>query len=80
MKPLVHGLQSALVVGPSPTTPVVDEDEAVRRALRSPWSGRPLGELVGGGDQVVVVFPDITRPMPNTTVLPPLLACPNSRT
>jgi len=66
--------EGSLVVGPSPTTPVADEDEAVRRALRSPWSGRPLGELVGGGDQVVVVFPDITRPMPNTTVLPPLLA------
>ena len=28
---------------------------------------------MGATDQVVVVFPDITRPMPNTTVLPPLL-------
>ena len=36
--------------------------------------GRPLDELIGPDDRVVVVFPDITRPMPNTTVLPPLLA------
>lgn len=63
----------SLVVGPSRSTPVSDEQEAVRRALRSPSSGRPLGDLVGATDQVVVVFPDITRPMPNTTVLPPLL-------
>jgi nickel-dependent lactate racemase len=63
----------SVVVGPSPSTPLADEEEAVRRALRSPGWGRPLGELVGAGDQVVVVFPDITRPMPNTTVLPPLL-------
>ena len=62
-----------LVVGPARSTPVADENDAVRRAVRSPSSGRPLGDLVGAGGQVVVVFPDITRPMPNTTVLPPLL-------
>jgi len=64
---------ASLVVQPSRSTPVADEPEAVRAALRSPSSGRPLAELVGATDQVVVVFPDITRPMPNTTVLPPLL-------
>jgi nickel-dependent lactate racemase len=34
-----------------------------------------LGDLVGGGfsGRVAVVFPDLTRPMPNRTVLPPLL-------
>ena len=36
--------------------------------------GRPLGELAAGADRVAVVFPDLTRPMPNRTVLPPLLA------
>jgi len=62
-----------LVVGPARSTPVADENDEVRRAVRSPLSGRPLGDLVGAAGQVVVVFPDITRPMPNTTVLPPLL-------
>ena len=33
-----------------------------------------MAELVSGAPQVVVVFPDLTRPMPNRTVLPPLLA------
>ncbi len=33
-----------------------------------PWRGGT------GGPRVAVVFPDLTRPMPNRTVLPPLLA------
>jgi lactate racemase len=52
---------------------LADEAGAVRRALRTPVSGSPLAELVRGGSRVAVVFPDLTRPMPNTTVLPPLL-------
>jgi len=64
----------AVVVEPQVVAPLEDEMGAVRGALRSPESGRPMGDLVGPGDRVVVVFPDLTRPMPNTTVLPPLLA------
>ena len=43
-------------------------------ALRSPLAGPPLADRVRSGDHVAVVFPDLTRPMPNRTVLPPLLA------
>jgi len=32
-----------------------------------------LADLVDDSTSVVIVFPDLTRPMPNTTVLPPLL-------
>ena len=64
----------AVVVEPREPVALADETEAVRRSLRSPLSGPPLADLVGPGDRVAVVFPDITRPMPNTTVLPPLLA------
>ena len=64
----------AVVVEPREPVALVDEAGAVREALRSPVTGPPLGERVGPDDRVVVVFPDITRPMPNTTVLPPLLA------
>jgi nickel-dependent lactate racemase len=32
-----------------------------------------LAQLAAGARRVVVVFPDLTRPMPNRTVLPPLL-------
>jgi nickel-dependent lactate racemase len=50
-----------------------DEDAAIRAALHAPVVGAPLGALVEGARRVAVVFPDLTRPMPNRTVLPPLL-------
>ncbi len=63
----------AEVVVPEEPVPLDDEGAAVREGLASPSSGPGLAELVRAGERVVVVFPDITRPMPNTTVLPPLL-------
>jgi nickel-dependent lactate racemase len=52
-----------------------DESGAVARALQRPTTGGPtLADLVEGARRVAVVFPDLTRPMPNRTVLPPLLA------
>jgi nickel-dependent lactate racemase len=67
---------SATVVEPDDPPAMADEEGAVTEALRSPTGGPPLEALVerSGDQKVVVVFPDITRPMPNTTVLPPLLA------
>jgi nickel-dependent lactate racemase len=62
------------VVGLGDAPPLPDEAAAVRRALGAPTTGPPLAELLPGRDTVAVVFPDLTRPMPNTTVLPPLLA------
>jgi nickel-dependent lactate racemase len=63
----------AVVVSPADLPGLADQQAAVADALSAPWSGPPLAELVGPTDRVVVVFPDITRPMPNRTVLPPLL-------
>ena len=73
-----HGLEvevpdDATVVEPSSPPALADEAGAVRDALRAPLSGPALADLIRPGEQVVVVFPDLTRPMPNTTVLPPLL-------
>ncbi len=81
-----HGLvarvpDDAVVVAPTDLVALADEQAAVTDALR----GQPargvlagaLGAVVGRAPrrgQVVVVFPDLTRPMPNRTVLPPLLA------
>ncbi|MGC9467588.1 MAG: nickel-dependent lactate racemase [Anaerolineae bacterium] len=50
-----------------------DEQAALRAALASPVGTRSLTDLVDRGDSVAVVFSDITRPMPNDRVLPPLL-------
>jgi nickel-dependent lactate racemase len=63
----------ATVVEGAGTRALGDEAGAIRRSLRAPTAGPPLDRLVPPTGRVVVVFPDITRPMPNTTVLPPLL-------
>ena len=47
-----------------------NEAEAFREAVRHPISSAPLGELVGAGDRVAVVIPDITRPLPSDRLLP----------
>jgi nickel-dependent lactate racemase len=64
----------AEVVLPVDAPALADETGAVTEALRRPGSGPPLRDLVRGRARVAVVFPDLTRPMPNRTVLPPLLA------
>lgn len=63
----------AVVVRSEEAPALEDERAAIASALRAPMSGPPLTELVKGGGKVVVVFPDITRPMPTLTVLPALL-------
>ncbi len=47
-----------------------DEAAAFREAVRNPIGSAPLGELVGAGDRVAVVIPDITRPLPSDRLLP----------
>ncbi len=65
----------AVVVTATELPGLADEAGAVLAALRAPVVGPPLSELVGArSPRVAVVFPDLTRPMPNRTVLPPLLA------
>jgi nickel-dependent lactate racemase len=68
----------AVVVTGSEPPALTDERQAVLDALRSPLEGPSLGALVeatrrDGPYRVAVVFPDLTRPMPRRTVLPPLL-------
>ena len=65
---------SADVILPVDEVALDDEEAAIRAALRAPLAGGvPLEALVDGAVRVAVVFPDLTRPMPNRTVLPPLL-------
>jgi nickel-dependent lactate racemase len=72
---LVVGVpDDAFVITPTDLPGFSDERSVVVEALRAPAFGPPLAAMVGPGDRVAVVFPDLTRPMPNRTVLPPLLA------
>jgi lactate racemase len=48
-----------------------DEHAAFRDAVRAPLGGaRPLREVVGPGERIAIVIPDITRPLPSDRLLP----------
>jgi nickel-dependent lactate racemase len=76
-----RGLEAMLPTGPEvsvieprylPGLP--DQEEALRRALRSPIGSPPLRELLRPGDRVGVVVSDITRATPYPLMLPVLLS------
>jgi len=53
---------------------VVDPADAVRRAIESPILSESLAEIARGRSSACVVISDITRPVPNPIILPPVLA------
>jgi lactate racemase len=70
----IEAPDDAVVVRPVSIPGLEHGEDLVRESLRKPSSGQPLASLVRPGGRVAIAFPDITRPMPNRTVLPPLLA------
>jgi nickel-dependent lactate racemase len=64
------------VVGPlaiRPVTPLADPHDAVERALAHPTGTPPLAEVARGRRNACVLICDITRPVPNRLILPPIL-------
>jgi nickel-dependent lactate racemase len=64
------------VVGPlaiRPAPPLPDEAAAIEKALANPIGSRGLCEIARGKKSACVVVCDITRPVPNKIILPPLL-------
>ena len=53
--------------------PLPDPEGAVYKALANPIESPPLKELAQGRRNACVVISDITRPVPNKVILPPLL-------
>jgi nickel-dependent lactate racemase/N-acetylglutamate synthase-like GNAT family acetyltransferase len=53
--------------------PVVDATASVRAVLERPIGSSPLSEIALGKRSAVIVISDITRPVPNTVILPPIL-------
>jgi nickel-dependent lactate racemase len=70
---LVEVPDDATVIEPADLPGLADQTDAVRQALERPLAGPSLAGCAASARRVVVVFPDLTRPMPNRTVLPPLL-------
>src|SRR5262245_3176007 len=64
------------VVGPlaiRPAAPLPDPDAALEAALARPIGTRPLAELARGRKDACILICDITRPVPNKLILPPVL-------
>jgi len=53
--------------------PLADPEAALEAALANPIGTRPLAELAKGKKTACVVVCDITRPVPNKLILPPVL-------
>src|SRR5688500_14921715 len=56
-----------------PADPIPNPQGALDMALANPIGTRPLAELARGKRTACVVVCDITRPVPNSFILPPLL-------
>jgi nickel-dependent lactate racemase len=64
------------VVGPlaiRPAPPLADPEAAIAAALEKPIGSRPLVEVAYGRRNACILVCDITRPVPNRLILPPLL-------
>ncbi len=64
---------SALLIENKPAKALTDPEAAVRNALLHPIGTAPLGEIARGRKNACIVISDITRPVPNKIILPPLL-------
>jgi len=70
---LVELPDEAVVLRPNPTTPLADAASAVRESLAHPLAGPPLHGRVRARQSVAIVISDITRPVPNETLLGPVI-------
>lgn len=55
------------------SVPLANEDSAVREAISSPIGSLSLKEVAFGRESACIVISDITRPVPNQVLLPPIL-------
>ena len=62
------------VIEPRYVPGLPDPAGAMRAALQKPIGARPLADIVRPGDQVGIVFSDITRATPHGLILPAVLA------
>jgi nickel-dependent lactate racemase len=64
------------VIGPlaiRPAPPLLDPDAAIAHLLAHPTGTAPLADLARGRRNACILVCDVTRPVPNRSILPPLL-------
>jgi nickel-dependent lactate racemase len=69
---LPSGMRGAVVVS-RPAEPLADVEGAIAEALARPIGSPPLREMAQPGDQVCIVFTDVTRASPDHLLVPALL-------
>lgn len=62
------------ILRPSEPGTLPGPGEAVAESLARPIGGRPLAELARGKRSACIVVSDVTRPVPNPVLLPPILS------
>jgi nickel-dependent lactate racemase len=60
-------------LGYQPAQPLADPVAALGQRLRQPSGTSPLADLARGRHSACVAICDVTRPVPNRTILPPIL-------
>jgi nickel-dependent lactate racemase len=65
---------SATVLRPAPAVVVADPGAALRALLAAPTAGPGLRQRYRRGQRVALVISDITRPVPNRVLLPPIIS------
>jgi len=63
----------AVVLMPERTTPLSDATAAIRAAIEHPLASAPLAKVAAGARTAAIVVSDVTRPVPNSVILPPML-------
>jgi len=61
------------VLGYKTAKPIANPVKEVRRLLHTPTDAEPLEVLASGKESACIVISDITRPVPNKVILPPIL-------
>jgi len=62
------------IVRSRPCAGLPNPADGVRKALEQPIASKPLGDIARGRPSACIVISDITRPVPNSVILPPILA------
>src|SRR5688500_8766382 len=56
-----------------PAEPLATPEAAIAEAIANPIGAQPLAEIARGKKSACILICDITRPVPNKLILPPLL-------
>jgi nickel-dependent lactate racemase len=67
------GLPSVEILEPHGAAPLADPVAAVEQSLRFPIGAPPLSRLAQGRRSACILVCDVTRPVPNETILKPIL-------